>query len=58
MNPADVIIILLIAGLLFLAVRSLRKKPDSCSYGCAGCGYAGSCSKIKKEKGLKHIQNY
>lgn len=51
MNPADVIIILLIAGLLFLAVRSLRKKPDSCSYGCAGCGYAGSCSKIKKEKG-------
>jgi hypothetical protein len=51
MNPADAIIIVLIAGLLFLAIRSLKKKPNSCSCGCQGCAYAGSCEKMKREKG-------
>ncbi|MBQ1878431.1 MAG: FeoB-associated Cys-rich membrane protein [Erysipelotrichaceae bacterium] len=50
MNPADVIIILLIAGLLYLAIRSLRKKPNSCSCGCQGCSYAGNCEKMKTKK--------
>ncbi|MBQ9412153.1 MAG: FeoB-associated Cys-rich membrane protein [Oscillospiraceae bacterium] len=46
-NLATVIVCLLVAGVLFLAVRSmLRKKKQgksSCGCGCSTCPRSGSC---------------
>lgn len=40
MNAADIILILIIAAVVFLAVRKVikdRKNGKSCSCGCSGC---------------------
>ena len=41
MNPADFLVIALVAALLALAVRSLVRSGAD---GCSGCGSRGSCS--------------
>lgn len=43
MNPADVLILLLIGVLLFFAVRFLRRSKKQ--GGCPGCGGCAACKK-------------
>lgn len=40
MSPADIVILLVIAALLVLCARNLRRSGGA----CAGCGSASSCS--------------
>ncbi len=49
MNIWDILIIVIIAGAVFAALKKRRK--GSCSCGCADCPSAGFCG--KKEKDLK-----
>ena len=41
MNVWDILILLAVAGLLFLAVRTLRKSKAA---GCSSCGSCSACS--------------
>ena len=48
-NLASIAIVLVIAVLLVFAVISIvrnRKKGKTCSCGCEGCIYSGSCNKV------------
>lgn len=45
MNVASVVVVVLIVGLAFLAVRHNLKKKKGCGCGCAGC--SGTCSHAK-----------
>ncbi len=49
MNPVDILILLIIGGLLFLALRFLRRTKKQ--GGCPGCGGCSACAKANcKEK--------
>lgn len=52
MNPADALVIALVAVIVFLAFRSIRKRGGkSCSCGCSSCSMdCGVKTKPKKEK--------
>lgn len=52
MNPADIVIILLLAAALGFALRQIIKKKGGCSCGCGSCsGNCGACqSACKKRK--------
>ena len=41
MGPTDVIVLIVVAALLVLAVRSVLRSSKS---GCSGCGSASSCT--------------
>ena len=50
-NVVSILIVLVIAVFAVIAVMSLvrnRKKGKSCSCGCEGCIYSGSCTKSGK----------
>ncbi len=46
MEPVDLILLLILALLLFSALKSLfrRKKNGGCACGCAGCPSSEKCS--------------
>jgi hypothetical protein len=47
----DLIVILIVLALVWLAVRTIRKtgKQGGCHCGCSGCGKADHCGHRKKE---------
>ena len=51
-NIVSIIIVLVIAVFAVIAVMNLvrnRKKGKSCSCGCEGCAYSGSCTDSGKK---------
>ncbi|MDD5792756.1 MAG: hypothetical protein PUD22_09260 [Erysipelotrichaceae bacterium] len=46
MNPATIICLILIIGVLINAIRISRKKKG-CSCSCSSCGLCKNCSKAK-----------
>ena len=58
MGPLDIVLILVIAAVLALALRSALKKKGSCSCGagcencsgsCSACGMRGGCAQQKDD---------
>lgn len=45
MSTGDLIVLLAIAVLLWVAIRTLRRKPDSCDNVCSGCAFSAGCTK-------------
>ena len=50
MNGATIIAILIIAAILFFALRYIYKEKKK-GVACIGCPYAGSCTKNRKDAG-------
>ncbi|MBR2701937.1 MAG: FeoB-associated Cys-rich membrane protein [Erysipelotrichaceae bacterium] len=48
MNPADIIVVLIIAVILIWAVNRIRKDRNSCQNSCSGCAFASGCTKMKR----------
>ena len=52
MNVWDILILLILAGVIVLALRTLRgnSKPGGCSCGCSGCTKDCAARREEKEK--------
>lgn len=55
-NIGTIVICLIIAVFVFVAIVSIirnRKKGKSCSGGCDGCAYSGSCGRSGDKNGTE-----
>ena len=48
MNIWDILILLVVAALVYLAVRVMRSGRSQCSCGCEACGKKCDCAKTQK----------
>ena len=53
MNMPSILILILLLVIILLAARKMlrdKKQGKSCSCGCSGCAYSGSCQKPERER--------
>lgn len=48
MSALDILILVLLAFLLFLALRYIMRNRGKCSCGCSSCPYSGKCERKRK----------